>query len=341
MNEKTKSNNLLERIATFIVDKRKGIFLLFLVAVIYCMTSISKVKIDNDITDYLPANSETRQGLTLMDKEFVTFGSAKVMVSNITYEQAEKLSNDLKKINGVSSVEFDDGKDHYKSASALFDLTFDGEKDDAVSKIAMAKVKQTLSGYDTYLSSEVGKDDAASLAKEMQRDPDGRHDQLRHLHHQPVSERQEIGARGGGDQDCGERGVPDDHDFRDHFIRHGDPDRSAFVGPHHCVHRQLSGAGNHHFHSSCDRCAAADASVRQRAVEKTAFTLKANTQKKLHSGSVRLDGHIKGYVSGLINANVKGTLQGDLDAVFDSRQTQAEYLSEDESEQSAPEKDGE
>ncbi len=167
MDKNFQGNNVMEKISTFIVDKRKGFLLLFLVAIIFCMFSISKVSINNDITDYLPKDSETRQGLALMDKEFTTLGTAKIMITNITYHHAEKLAEELGKIEGVSSVEFNDSKDHYQSASALFDITFEGETADEISQNAMIEIKEVLSGYDLYISSEVGRSMADFLAEEM------------------------------------------------------------------------------------------------------------------------------------------------------------------------------
>lgn len=167
MENKSQDNNIMKKISTFIVDKRQGFFLLFIVAIIYCIISIPKVSINNDITTYLPANSETRLGLNVMHKEFTTFGTASVMVANISYDQAEEISKKIKEIKGVSSVDFDNSSKHFKSASALFDITFDGQEKDKVSIDAMSEIRKMLSGYDFYVSSTVGVDNAKILAKEM------------------------------------------------------------------------------------------------------------------------------------------------------------------------------
>ena len=95
---KKKKETPVIKIATFIVDKRKGFFLFFIIAAIFCLFSMTWVKVNNDLTDYLPDTSETRVGLTLMDQEFVTYGSGSIMVDNITYSSAEKLAADLERI---------------------------------------------------------------------------------------------------------------------------------------------------------------------------------------------------------------------------------------------------
>ena len=91
-----------------------------------------------------------------MESEFTTFATANVMVSSITYEAAEKLLPRLEAVDGVHSVEFDATEDHYKNASALFAVTFDGDTTSAVSEAAMDEIKSLLSGYDCYISSDVG-----------------------------------------------------------------------------------------------------------------------------------------------------------------------------------------
>ena len=146
----------MERIAAFIVDKRNIIFLLFAASAIFCAFSRNWVKIQDDITAYLPEDTETRKGLDLMEQEFTTFGTANVMVANITYDTALELKEDIERIEGVKSVEFDETEDHYNSAAALFDVTFEGEELDQVSVDGLQAVEDYLQGYDVYVSSEVG-----------------------------------------------------------------------------------------------------------------------------------------------------------------------------------------
>ena len=151
------------------MNKRKAIEILFILAIIYSVLSINKVQVNQDITSYLPADSETRQGLSIMDEQFVTYGSAKVMLTNVTYNQADELVSELEDIDGVKQVTFDDSSDHYKGTDALFDITFDGTEDEDISKQALNDVKDTLSDYDVYVSTEVGseEDSAESLSKDM------------------------------------------------------------------------------------------------------------------------------------------------------------------------------
>lgn len=167
MEEQKPKGSGMEKIATFIVDKRNLFFLLYAFALIFSIVATGWVKVENDITTYLPEDTETRQGLTVMNDNFVTYGTARVMVSNVTYETAENICSDLESVDGVTSVDFDDTMDHYKSASALFSVTFDGTTTDDISVHALHTIRDMLAGYDTYIDTEVGVDTSADLQSEM------------------------------------------------------------------------------------------------------------------------------------------------------------------------------
>ena len=166
-NEKPKGNGM-EKLATFIVDKRNLFFLLYIFALIFCAIATGWVKVEDDITTYLPDTTETRQGLTVMNDNFVTYGTANVMVSNITYDTALEIQEQLEDIDGVTTVDFDGTDEHYTNASALFSVSFDGEVGDAHAEQALQEIRDKLEGtYDTSIYSEVGYDSSADLQSEM------------------------------------------------------------------------------------------------------------------------------------------------------------------------------
>ena len=101
MQEK-RTENFMSRLARFIVDKRKAFYLVFIAAFLFSAAFVDKVEVNNDITSYLPPETVTRRGLTVMEEEFVTLGSANVMVSSITYDTASCLAEKLGNIPGVS-----------------------------------------------------------------------------------------------------------------------------------------------------------------------------------------------------------------------------------------------
>ena len=162
-----KSGGFVEKLATFIVDKRNLFFLLYIFAFVFCLFSMNWVEVENDVTVYLPDTTETRQGLDAMNENFITFATARVMVSNITYETAEEIKEMLEDVEGVDMVTFDDTQDHYKDASALYDISFKGLTTDDISLQAMETIRETLSVYDLYVDTQVGYDENAMLQEEM------------------------------------------------------------------------------------------------------------------------------------------------------------------------------
>ena len=157
----------MKKIASFIVDKRNLFFLLYIVALVFSLFSRNWVEVENDITTYLPEDTETRQGLTVMNDNFITYGSARVMITNVTSTRAQALADQISDLEGVSRVTFDDTQDHYRDTAALLDVSFDGTETDPVSLAAMEKINALLEPYDSYVDTTVGEDTSADLAKEM------------------------------------------------------------------------------------------------------------------------------------------------------------------------------
>ena len=174
MNNRPKPD-LMHSIAAGIIRSRFVILILFLAAGVYCALSVGRVRVSSDLTAFLPSDTETRRGLTIMQNEFTTYASAEIMVSNITYETAERLADGIREIDMVSSVGFDDSPSHYRNSAALFSVSFSGseagslsgEQDDPGVLRAMEEIRALLSPYDTYYNTEIGENYFAQLATEM------------------------------------------------------------------------------------------------------------------------------------------------------------------------------
>lgn len=146
----------MQKAAKFIVSKRKLIFLITILLLIFSIISSKWVKVEQELEAYLPKDSDTSIGLDIMKEEFVTYGSADIMIENIIYDDALKLSEEIEEINGVQSVGFDDSSDHYNNASALLSVSFDYPEDDEECLRSLEDVKEYLSPYDIYVSTSLG-----------------------------------------------------------------------------------------------------------------------------------------------------------------------------------------
>lgn len=161
------NKGIIFKIAAVILKLRFPIIIIFLAAGVFCALSIGKTRTNSDLTIFLPDTMETRCGLTVMNEEFVAYGSARIMVSNISYEKAEELADRLAEYPRVLAVDFDDSTAHYVNSAALFSISFDGPSGDEEIVASYRAMKDELSFYDIYTDSEIGEDLVGEIAKEM------------------------------------------------------------------------------------------------------------------------------------------------------------------------------
>lgn len=157
----------MEKTAAFIVDRRKGFYLAYILLIIFSFFSVNWVSVNNTITDYLSDETETRKGLTLMEREFVTYATAEIMVDNVSYKDAKKLCGEIENIDGIKEVAFDDSDEHFVNGSALFSVTFKGDTNDELTADAFEETKKHLKAYDTYVSADIGDASQKRLAEEV------------------------------------------------------------------------------------------------------------------------------------------------------------------------------
>ena len=167
MEKTTGQRDIMRRIAAAIVRLRFVFLLLFLAAGVFCVLTMGRVRVNSELTFFLPPSTETRRGLTIMEEEFVSCATEDIMVSNVTYELAAGLADKLGGIEHVFSVTFDDTPAHYARSSALFNVAFDGPEDDGGVQAAKAAVRELLAPYDTYTYFMDVKNYSSQLAQEM------------------------------------------------------------------------------------------------------------------------------------------------------------------------------
>ncbi|WP_317853877.1 efflux RND transporter permease subunit [Chakrabartyella piscis] len=163
----TKQTDLFYTIAKFIVSKRNLFFLIFTLLAVGSVYGATLTQVENDLVGYLPEDSGTSIGLDLMDEHFVTYATAKVMVSNVDFATAETLATAIETIHGVKSMDFAQDDDHYLEANALINVTFVGDEENADALSAMDEIRQLTQGYDVSFDTEAGNSSADNLASEM------------------------------------------------------------------------------------------------------------------------------------------------------------------------------
>ncbi len=167
-NVSKEDGSFMIKVATFIVDRRNLFFLLFGIAIIFSLVSMNWVSVENSMSAYLPDTTETSQGLDLMEEQFITYGTAKIMVTNIPYDEAENIADTLEDLDTVIMLTFDNSEEHYNNFSALYDVTFGYPETDDRALEALADIEEMLSDYDIYVSTSMGDASAEQIASEMQ-----------------------------------------------------------------------------------------------------------------------------------------------------------------------------
>ncbi|MBQ7535079.1 MAG: MMPL family transporter [Stomatobaculum sp.] len=185
--QQTKQSPLIT-ICSFIVDKRNLFFLIYVILLIFSFFSQNWVSVENDLSAYLSEETETKQTLDLMEKEYTTYGSAKVMVSNLSLREAFRVYDTIVTSPGVSEVTFlpdylnpdspgepkedeeltiQEIREHYNDSSALYNVTFRYAEDDDRALQSLNTLKGSLSSYDLHVSTTLGDVQAEAIEKEM------------------------------------------------------------------------------------------------------------------------------------------------------------------------------
>ena len=144
-------NDFMHKLALQIVERRNLVFLIVILGTIFTIFSRSWVKVESDLTTYLPKTSETRMGLDIMEKEFTTYGSADVMVANITPDEADQLNDELKDI-VFPLLGLEDGS--YESFAASVSSMMVRSYAVAIVKPAEGKTDAVKAALEAYVQSE-------------------------------------------------------------------------------------------------------------------------------------------------------------------------------------------
>lgn len=157
----------MKKIARFIVEKRIVFFILFAALVVYSVFGISKVGVEYSISSYLPKNTDTARALEIMEDEFVTYGTTKIMLQNVTFDRADELYRRIKAVDGVKSIDFENTEEYYKNSCALLNVTFVGDDGDETSVKAFETILAMLDGYEYVVPVPLVDSFADELAKDM------------------------------------------------------------------------------------------------------------------------------------------------------------------------------
>lgn len=152
-----KNNKILVKIGDFIVNYRYLFLIIFLILIIICAININNVSVNYDITSYLGDETETKKGIKLMEEEFGALNEIQVMLTDISYEDALNIKENISSIKNVTSVSFDSSENYFKDENALFVIELanvDAETRDEV----VSEITNEVSDEKYYMYIENGED---------------------------------------------------------------------------------------------------------------------------------------------------------------------------------------
>ena len=149
----------MHSIAQFIVKHRIAIAAVFIVLACVCALSSAQVKVNQDMTQYLPESMQVKQGNDIMTEEFGDASILEVMVRDVEPENRKTLSEDLAKFNLVQSVIYEEDNSHYNSQDyALFKVSVQGNQYSESAQTAYDAIDSALSsrGIEHWIAASLG-----------------------------------------------------------------------------------------------------------------------------------------------------------------------------------------
>ena len=145
-------------IASKIVKNRDHIMKVFIVLFVICLISTLFVKVNYDLTEYLPEDVTSKKAIDIMEEEFGYPGTARILIEDVSIYEAELYKEMIEDVEGVDMVawmssdvymsgdfiEADDQTDYYKNNCAVMDVTFEKGDTDELTKDAIDEIKKIL-----------------------------------------------------------------------------------------------------------------------------------------------------------------------------------------------------
>lgn len=167
----------------FIIKKGRLIEKIFAVAVIFSVIAVCFVQVNYDLSEYLPDDVPSKQGLNLMEEEFGYPGTARVMVGPVSLYEAKIYKDRIADVDGVDMVmwadtatdvyranifiKYDNIQDYYKDSYAVMDIIFEEGDSSALTKTAINEMKKITGDKGYFMGSAV---QSKSLSETLMRE---------------------------------------------------------------------------------------------------------------------------------------------------------------------------
>lgn len=140
------------KLASFVVDRRRGVFAVMLIITAVCAFLMTKLEINTDLTRYLPDKSSMKQGIDIMSAEFPETQSVqtiRVMFDHLKPEEKEGIRAKLKAIPYVTDVAWQaDSPDYNREEHTLFVVSSDADYKSPEFKSIKKALDAEFAGYE-------------------------------------------------------------------------------------------------------------------------------------------------------------------------------------------------
>lgn len=179
------NNKLFDKVIHFIVYKGKLIASIFFVATVFCTICFPFVGVNYDLSKYLPDFAPTKQALDVMEEEFGYPGMARIVLKNVTLQEASEIRGqiaDLPEVDliigpdmmtdaylGNSFLTNDLVDEFYKDKNAVMEIIFrDGDSDRSTHK-AIDKIYDIVGKDNGYFTGSAvsNKETQESITREI------------------------------------------------------------------------------------------------------------------------------------------------------------------------------
>lgn len=178
------SNHKKGHWADWVISKGKTTQKVFILFVILSAILACFVPVNYDLTEYLPGDAPTKQGLSIMEEEFGYPGTARLMLEDVTVYEAKIYKDQVSQVEGVALVMWldtlndvyqselflntEEMTDYYKNNCAVMDIIFSGSDYDKTTEKALDAIEKITGEKGHMMGSAVQtKSLSENLIKEM------------------------------------------------------------------------------------------------------------------------------------------------------------------------------
>ncbi len=145
----------MKKLADLIVEKRKGILIVFILLTIVSTFLLFQVQVNSDMTKYLPDDSSAKIGISIMEAEFPPTSSLQVMIKGLPEAAKEQKVAELSAIEHVDSVVYEAGSDAYNQGDyTLYSVTIGVDAYSKEAKTVVSAIRDQNAAYEVALSGE-------------------------------------------------------------------------------------------------------------------------------------------------------------------------------------------